>query len=168
MIKKRVFDDIGKYYSEIFSDCSICLPFSRRHTHTHTCVCACVCLCIIYIYLYICVCARVYICIYIPHTHTHTHSHMYLNIFGMTKNSEDVILTEKHVTLIFQYLFSHTHTHTHAHTHIYIYRSRDELISDIFLWTSSHGRAKAGRPARTYIQWGYGVLPWGPTGSDER
>ena len=32
------------------------------------------------------------------------------------------------------------------------WRSRDKLISDIFLWTSSHGRAKAGWPARTYIQ----------------
>ena len=31
-------------------------------------------------------------------------------------------------------------------------RSRDELISDVFLWTPSHGRAKAGRLARTYIQ----------------
>ena len=31
-------------------------------------------------------------------------------------------------------------------------RSRDELISDILLWTLSHGRAKAGRPSRTYIQ----------------
>ena len=32
------------------------------------------------------------------------------------------------------------------------WRSRDELISDVLLWTSSHGRAKAGWPARTYIQ----------------
>ena len=32
------------------------------------------------------------------------------------------------------------------------WRSRDELISDELLWTLSHGRAKAGRPARTYIQ----------------
>ena len=32
------------------------------------------------------------------------------------------------------------------------WRSKDELISDILLWTSTHGRAKAGRPARTYIQ----------------
>ena len=31
-------------------------------------------------------------------------------------------------------------------------RSRDELISDVLLWTPSHGLAKAGRPARTYIQ----------------
>ena len=32
------------------------------------------------------------------------------------------------------------------------WRSRDELISDELLWTPIHGRAKAGRPARTYIQ----------------
>ena len=30
--------------------------------------------------------------------------------------------------------------------------SRDELISDVLLWTPIYGRAKAGRPARTYIQ----------------
>ena len=32
------------------------------------------------------------------------------------------------------------------------WRSRDELISDVLLWTPTHGLAKAGRPARTYIQ----------------
>ena len=32
------------------------------------------------------------------------------------------------------------------------WRSRDELISDVLLWTLTHGRTKAGRPARTYIQ----------------
>ena len=32
------------------------------------------------------------------------------------------------------------------------WRSRDELISDVFLWTPMYGRAKAGRPARIYIQ----------------
>ena len=32
------------------------------------------------------------------------------------------------------------------------WRSRDELISDVLLWTPTYGRAKAGRPARTYIQ----------------
>ena len=32
------------------------------------------------------------------------------------------------------------------------WRSRDELISDVLIWTPSHGRAKAGWPARTYIQ----------------
>ena len=34
----------------------------------------------------------------------------------------------------------------------HFWRSRDELKSNILLWTPSHGRAKAGRPARTYIQ----------------
>ena len=32
------------------------------------------------------------------------------------------------------------------------WRSRDKLISDVFLWTLTYGRAKAGRPARTCIQ----------------
>ena len=30
--------------------------------------------------------------------------------------------------------------------------SRDELITDVLLWTPTYGRAKPGRPARTYIQ----------------
>ena len=32
------------------------------------------------------------------------------------------------------------------------WRSRDELISDVLLWTLTHGRTKAGRLVRTYIQ----------------
>ena len=32
------------------------------------------------------------------------------------------------------------------------WRSRDELISDVLLWTPTYGRAKAGRPTPTYIQ----------------
>ena len=32
------------------------------------------------------------------------------------------------------------------------WRSKDEIISELLLWTASHGRAKAGRPARTYIK----------------
>ena len=32
------------------------------------------------------------------------------------------------------------------------WRSKDELISDILPWTPSHGQAKEGWPARTYIQ----------------
>ena len=32
------------------------------------------------------------------------------------------------------------------------WRSRDELIRNVLLWIPTHGRAKAGRPARTYIQ----------------
>ena len=32
------------------------------------------------------------------------------------------------------------------------WRSKDELISDVLRWTPAYGQAKAGRPARTYIQ----------------
>ena len=32
------------------------------------------------------------------------------------------------------------------------WRSRDELVSDLLLWTPLHGRAKARRPVRTYLQ----------------
>ena len=32
------------------------------------------------------------------------------------------------------------------------WRSRNKLKSDVLLWTPSHGRAKAGQSARTYIQ----------------
>ena len=32
------------------------------------------------------------------------------------------------------------------------WRSKDDLRSDVLLWTPTYGRAKAGRPARTYIQ----------------
>ena len=32
------------------------------------------------------------------------------------------------------------------------WRSRDELISDVLLWTPTYGQAKAGRPAGTYLQ----------------
>ena len=32
------------------------------------------------------------------------------------------------------------------------WRSRDELITDVFQWTPTYGRAKARRPAWTYIQ----------------
>ena len=32
------------------------------------------------------------------------------------------------------------------------WRNWDEHVSDVLRWTPSHGRAKTGRPARTYIQ----------------
>ena len=40
------------------------------------------------------------------------------------------------------------------------WRSKDELISDVLLWTPAYGQVKAGRPARTYIQ------PWRPAKTD--
>ena len=46
------------------------------------------------------------------------------------------------------------------------WRSKDELISDILLWTPTYGQAKAGRPSKsrmassnihTAAMWGYGM-----------
>ena len=31
-------------------------------------------------------------------------------------------------------------------------RSKDELINNVFLWTTSHGRGSVGRSSRTYLQ----------------
>ena len=38
------------------------------------------------------------------------------------------------------------------------WKSSNELISEVLLWTPTYGRAKAGRPARTYIQYGEKTL----------
>ena len=32
------------------------------------------------------------------------------------------------------------------------WRSKDEILSDVLLWTPAYGQSKAGRPARTFIQ----------------
>ena len=39
-------------------------------------------------------------------------------------------------------------------------RSRDEFICDVLRWTPTHGRAKAGRPVRTYLQHLCGDTGW--------
>ena len=51
------------------------------------------------------------------------------------------------------------------------WRSRDELISDVLLWTPTNGRAKAGRPARNIhsaAMWEYRMLSRRPAWGDER
>ena len=54
-----------------------------------------------------------------------------------------------------QQLYSHlppvTNIRRTRHTG-HCWRSRDELVRDVLLWTPSHGREKAGWPARTNIQ----------------
>ena len=49
---------------------------------------------------------------------------------------------------VYIYIYIYRRTRHAGHC----WRSGDELISDVLLWTLKHGRAKAGRPARTYIQ----------------
>ena len=48
------------------------------------------------------------------------------------------------------------------------WRSRDELISDVLLWTPTYGRAKAGRPAWTYIQQLCEDMGCGPEAMNDR
>ena len=51
-------------------------------------------------------------------------------------------------------LASHHENYTNRRTRRagHCWRSKDKLISDVLLWTPVYGQAKAGRPARTYIQ----------------
>ena len=46
--------------------------------------------------------------------------------------------------------------------------SKDELISDVLLWTPAYGQAKAGRPARTYIHQLYEDTGCSPEAMDDR
>ena len=65
------------------------------------------------------------------HLRTYSFYEIYFSLVGLVKR---------------KIFCTHTHTHTHTHTqyiYIYIY---------IYIWTPTYGRAKAGRPARTYIQ----------------
>ena len=107
------------------------------------------------------------------HTHTHTHTHIciyvYIYIYAclVTLKSCDTIKQSvwgwhlnkswrQHPTR--HQLYGHLPPITktiqvrRARHAGHCWRSRDELISDVLLWTPTHGRAKAGRPARTYIQ----------------
>ena len=47
---------------------------------------------------------------------------------------------------------SSNYTVTYHPSWKHCWRSRNKLISDVLQWTPSHGWAKAGQPARTYIQ----------------
>ena len=50
------------------------------------------------------------------------------------------------------------------------WRSRDELISDVLLWTPTHGRAKEDdqKDIHSATMWGYGMLSRRPAWGDER
>ena len=94
------------------------------------------------------------------HTHTHTHTYIYIvNKISPAQIMQRAILNKSWRQYPTRHqLYGHLPPITktiqvrrtrHAG---HCWRSRDELISDVLLWTPTHGRAKAGRPARTYIQ----------------
>ena len=69
-------------------------------------------------------------------------------------NIEQVTETASHKASAVRPLTTHHDTFQVTRTrHVgHCWGSRDELKSDIFLWTPSHGRPKSRRPARTYIE----------------
>ena len=49
-------------------------------------------------------------------------------------------------------LISFIYLFIYFYFYVQLLQHRDELIRDVLLWIPTHGRAKAGRPERTYIQ----------------
>ena len=116
-----------------------------RQTHTHVCI---------YIYIYIYTYMK-----YHTHTHTHTHIYIYIYIYISYTRMLRAILNkswQQHPTRhqLYGHLPPITKTIQVRRTRHagHCWRSRDELIRDVLLWIPTNGRAKAGRPARTYIQ----------------
>ena len=64
---------------------------------------------------------------------------------------KQVLATTPHETPTIRTLAPHHKNYTSS-TNQTRRRSKDELISDVLLWTPTHGCARVGRPARTYIQ----------------
>ena len=73
---------------------------------------------------------------------------------NIESNIEQVLATTPHETPTVRPLASITKTIQvgRARHAGHCWRSKDELVSDVLLWTPTYGQAKAGRPARTYIQ----------------
>ena len=115
-----------------------------------------------------------------PVTHTHTHTHTFIAVtsillygcttWTLTKRLEKK-LDGNYTRMLRAILNKSWQQHPTRHQlygHLppitktiqvrrtrhagHCWRSRDELIRDVLLWIPTHGRAKAGRPARTYIQ----------------
>ena len=71
----------------------------------------------------------------------------------VASNIEQVLATTPHKTPTIRPLYITKTIQVRRTRHAgHCWRSRDELISDVLLWTPTYGRAKAGRPARAYIQ----------------
>ena len=78
------------------------------------------------------------------YTHTHTHAHILNKSWQQHPTRHQLYGHLPPITKTIQVRRTRHAGHC--------WRSRDELIRDVLLWIPTHGRAKAGRPARTYIQ----------------
>ena len=77
-----------------------------------------------------------------------------LSINNAANNTEQVVEIAPHKAAAVQHLLPITKTIKIRRTRHagHYWRSKDELVRDLLLWTLSHGHAKAGRSAQTYIQ----------------
>ena len=75
-------------------------------------------------------------------------------IQGFESNIEQVLATTPHQAPTLSHLPLVTKTiQARRIRHAgHCWRRKDELVSDVLLWTPAYGQSKAGRPARTYIQ----------------
>ena len=73
---------------------------------------------------------------------------------NVVSSIKQVLATTPHETPTIRTLAPHHENYTsQTNRHAgHCWRSKDELISDVLLWTPTYGCAKVGRPARTYIQ----------------
>ena len=105
---------------------------------------------IIYLYKYIYIYIYIYICIFLLPSSFSSIREQQLHK-NAASNFEQVLETKSqlygHLPPITKTIKVRRTRHAGHH-----WRSRDELISDVLLWTPSYGRINARRPARTYIQ----------------
>ena len=129
--------------------------YDTPYIYIYMCVCVCVCVCV-YIYIYIYVYIYIYIYIYISWTLT---KWLEKKLDGNYTRMLQAILNRswpQHPT--WRQLYGHlppiTKTiHARRTRHIgHCWRSKDEIVSDVLLWTPAYGQSKAGRPAWTFIQ----------------
>ena len=134
----------------------------------------------IYIYIYICVCVCVCVCVRVcVYIHANTHTHIYINIYIYKEFHKLYTHTQIYVCIyirVCKYIYIYIHiyicvchpTSRQLYGHLppitktiqarrtrhagHCWRSKDEIVSDVLLWTPAYGQSKAGRPARTYIQ----------------
>ena len=97
------------------------------------------------------------------HTHTHTHTHVCVRLEKKLDGSYTRMLRailnrswQQHPTRcqLYGHLPPITKTiHARRTRHAgHCWRSKDEIVSDVLLWTPAYGQSKAGRPPRTFIQ----------------
>ena len=130
----------------------------------------------IYVYIYICVYIWIYTCIYMYiYIYKYVYIDVYINVYTYIYKYEYINAYIYVYICIYIYIYIYNlwailnkSWRQHPTSHLppitktiqvrrtrhagHCWRSRDELISDVLLWTPTHGRVKAERPERTYIQ----------------